>query len=135
MIFPLLIALSLAPMVSSAPERFKDRIWLWCHVAGAHNDGSSRFYNDLRRQAPTIGLVPRTANRYRLKHLFTVTPRQAAADLGIENVMVVKYNIGPNPGPRTGTFGAYYDDNEMAAFDKVMWSLVGEGGATSPREQ
>jgi hypothetical protein len=131
----LFFALFLVPFVASAEERFKDRIWLWCHVEGAHNDGSTRIYNDLAAKETTLGLAPKTANRYRFSYPFAVSPHEAAAELGIENVLMVKYNVGPNPGPRRGTFRSYYESHGFDRFTRVIWSLVGEGGATSPLEQ
>lgn len=134
MTFRLLLALCFVPLVASAQERFRDRTWLWCHVAGAHDDGSTHFFKDASRRELSIGVAPHTANRYRFKHSFTVSPAEAAAALGIENILMVKYNIGPNPGPQPGTFAEYYDEHHLAGLKNVMWSLVGEGGRTSGRE-
>jgi hypothetical protein len=135
MSFRILAALCFLPLLAPAQERFKDRLWLWCHVAGAHNDGGRRFYMDHERRVEIPGIFPKSANRYRFKHEFEVSPAEAAAELGIENGLMVKYNMGPNPGPERGRFARYYEHENFGAFKKVIWSLVGEGGATSAPEQ
>jgi hypothetical protein len=99
-------------------ETFKDRIWLWCHVEGAHDTG--------RRNHQDLGF-----GGYR----FSVSPRQAADLFGIENVFMVKYNTGPNPGPKPEEFSRYYDAGEFNLFKKVIWSVVGESGRSSLKER
>src|SRR5438270_13858968 len=99
MTFRLLALLCLFSATTFGQERFKDRLWLWCHVAGAHNDGAPVIYNDLKHQKPTIGRTAKRANPFRFHHEFAISPEAAAQELGLENVLMVKYNLGPNPGP------------------------------------
>jgi hypothetical protein len=93
-------------------ERFKDRIWLWCHVAGAHD--YARHYD--------YGFG---------KYEFKVSPQEAADLLGIENIFMVKYNSGHHRGPRPSDFSSYYDSQNFDRFKKVIWSIGGEGGTSS----
>jgi len=104
--------------VGDAEETFKDRIWLWCHVEGAHNIGQRHHHN--------YGFGD---------YKFTVSPLEAASLLGIDNVFMVKYNIGPNPGPKPMDFPNYYESRHFNSFKKVVWSVVGEGGRSSLKER
>lgn len=96
----------------AADEKFKDRIWLWCHVEGAHDKARKHDYG--------FG-----------NYKFTTSPREAADLLGIENAFMVRYNSGKHRGPMPSHFSSYYDSRHFDRFQKVVWSLGGEGGASS----
>ena len=98
--------------VARANETFKDRMWLWCHVEGAHDKARHHDYG--------FGT-----------YKFTVSPGQAADLLGIENVFMVKYNHGRHRGPTPSDFSSYYDSRNFGRFKNVIWSLGGGGGTSS----
>ncbi len=61
------------PGAVSAPERIRDRFWLWGHEAGSHNQGWD---------------IPKPSR---------ITPAEAAFYLGIPNLIVVRYHGKPEP--------------------------------------
>src|SRR5678815_5134721 len=81
-------------VVRGEEEKFKDRIWLWCHMEGAHDYARRHDYG---------------FGRYR----FTVSPEEAAELFGIENVFMVKYNSGRHRGPKPRDFSSYYDSHNF----------------------
>ena len=87
----------LTPTVVRAGEKFKDRIWLWCHIEGAHDN--SRYQN--------YGFG---------KYHFTTSPREAADLLRIENAFMVRYNRGRHPGPKPSDFASYYESRNFDRF-------------------
>ncbi|MBC8235435.1 hypothetical protein H8E77_38300, partial [bacterium] len=87
---------------SKKMETVRDRLWLWGHPAGSHNH--------------LYGLVKESH----------ITPADAAAYMGIRNVLVVRY--GPNPYnlyPKP-PFAEWA--KPLATIDRVMWSIEGGGG-------
>ena len=96
----------------AADEKFKDRLWLWCHIEGAHDRAYHHDYG---------------FGRYR----FTISPQEAAELLDIENIFMVRYNSGHHRGPKPREFSSYYDSHHFDRFNKVIWSIGGEGGTSS----
>ena len=84
----------------------RERLWLWGHPAGVYNDSY---------------LAP-------LGKKSTIEPVAAAELMGIRNMIFVRYNGNPRP-----PFEAYYEP--FKRLDRVYWSLVGAGGATSEEER
>src|SRR5262245_21910084 len=78
----------------------RDRLWLWCHPAGAHT-----------RSREQHGIPGRS----------TITPAAAAAWLGIPNVLFVRYELDPPPpfAPPAAP---------LAALARLVWSVEGGGG-------
>jgi len=88
------------------PERIRDRLWIWGHPAGVYNDSY---------------LAP-------LGKKSTIEPVAAAELMGIRSMIFVRYGAKPRP-----PFDAYYEP--FKKLDRVYWSLVGAGGATSEDER
>jgi hypothetical protein len=84
----------------------RDRLWLWGHPAGVYNDSY---------------LAP-------LGKKSTIEPVTAADWMGIRNMIFVRYQGEPRP-----PFEKYYEP--FKKLDRVYWSLVGAGGATSDEER
>ncbi len=95
-----------APETVPAQDRVADRLWVWGHAKGVYN-GNHLANHPKKSEAE---------------------PVQAALDLGVRNIMFVRYDGKPEP-----PFDAYYAP--FKALDKVVWSLSGMGGATSPEER
>ncbi len=91
---------------TTAQETLRDRLWLWGHPPGVFNGNLRRVLG----RGSTIG------------------PVEAAKDLGIPNVMHIRYKGEPKP-----PFGGYYQP--FRELKQVYWSLVGAHGATSPAER
>jgi hypothetical protein len=87
-------------------ETVRDRLWLWGHPPGVFN-------NQLRK---VLGKESTTG------------PVAAAKDLGIPNVIHIRYRGEPEP-----PFDGYYQP--FRDLKKAYWSLVGAHGATSPEER
>jgi len=81
-------------------ETVRDRLWLWCHPAGSHT-----------RSPEQHGIAGRS----------TIAPAEAAARMGIPNVLFVRYELDPSP-----PFDAHAAP--LAALDRVVWSVEGGGG-------
>lgn len=79
-------------------EKVRDLLWLWGHPAGSHNQ--------------QYGLVKQSH----------ITPADAAAYMGLRNVLMVRY--GENPKPPFAELAS-----PLATLDRVMWSIEGGGGA------
>ncbi len=112
-VFPLgclLLALSLScfQRMSYAAEQecVQDRLWIWGHPAQVYNDSY---------------LAP-------LDKKSTIEPVAAADWMGIRNMIFVRYGGQPRP-----PFQEYYEP--FKKLDRVYWSLVGAGGATSQEER
>lgn len=88
------------------PECIRDRLWTWGHPAGVYNDSY---------------LAP-------LGVKSTIEPVAAADMMGIRNMIFVRYGGKPQP-----PFETYYEP--FKKLDRVYWSLVGAGGATSEDER
>ena len=88
------------------PGRICDRLWIWGHPAGVYNDSY---------------LAP-------LGKKSTIEPVAAADLMGIRNMIFVRYGGKPRP-----PFEDYYEPFKQ--LDRVYWSLVGAGGATSEEER
>jgi hypothetical protein len=88
------------------PDRIRDRLWIWGHPAGVYNDSY---------------LAP-------LGKKSTIEPVAAADLMGIRNMIFVRYGGEPKP-----PFEEYYEP--FKKLDRVYWSLVGAGGATSEDER
>ena len=101
-----LVVIAAAHVASAAEETVRDRLWLWGHPAGVFN-------NQLRRV---------------LGRESTIGPVAAAQELGIPNVIHIRYRGQPEP-----PFDEYY--RPFRELGKVYWSLVGAHGATSPEER
>jgi hypothetical protein len=78
----------------------RDHLWLWCHPAGSHTRGVDQH-----------GLPGRS----------TISPADAAAYLGIPNVLMVRYELEPQPPFRAHA-------QPLAAMRQVVWSIEGGGG-------
>jgi hypothetical protein len=87
-------------------ERIRDRLWIWGHPAGVYNDS---YLAPLGRKS-------------------TIEPVAAADWMGIRNMIFVRYGGKPRP-----PFETYYEP--FKKLDRVYWSLVGAGGATSEDER
>lgn len=80
------------------------RVWLWCHNTGAYNNNKA------------------------LKAQSDYTPVEAAAYLGVKNVLMVVY--GGNPIP---PFDA--QQRKFSHLDKVVWSIIGDSSSKRNREK
>ena len=78
----------------------RDRLWLWCHPAGAHT---------------------RTQDQHGIPGHSIVTAAEAAAYLGIPNVLFVRYELDPRPPFKP-------DAQPLASMKQVVWSIEGGGG-------
>ena len=97
---------SAAPAQTAEKETVGDRLWIWGHPAGIYNDS---FLAALSRKS-------------------TIEPVAAAENMGLRNMIFVRYAGRPQP-----PFDAYYRPFEK--LDRVYWSLVGAGGVTSESER
>lgn len=88
-------------MPTPPPEPLRDRLWLWCHEAGAHNG--------------LFGVPGRSA----------IAPAEALAAMGIPNAIVVRYGEAFRPEAEAAA---------LAGARRVVWSIVGAGGATEGDE-
>ena len=81
-------------------ETVRDRLWLWCHAAGAHT-----------RDPAMYGLTGESA----------VTPAEGAQYMGLRNVLMVRHgaDLLP-PTPETA--------RTVAQLDRVVWGIEGGGG-------
>lgn len=82
-------------------ELVRDRLWLWCHAAGAHTH---------------------SVEQYGLPGKSTITPHEAARYMGLRNVLMVRH--GDDLLPPTPECAA-----TVADLDRVVWSIEGGGGA------
>jgi hypothetical protein len=82
----------------------RDRLWLWGHDAGSHNEGHG---------------LPGPSR---------ITPAEAAAYLGIPNLLMVRYKGRP-PLPLDGYAVP------LRALRRVVWSAVGAHGQTDEGER
>jgi hypothetical protein len=89
-----------------AGETVRDRLWLWGHPPGVFNQQLRKV---LGRES-------------------TIGPVAAAKELGIPNVLHIRYRGEPQP-----PFSDYY--RPFRELKQVYWSLVGAHGATSPEER
>lgn len=101
-----LVVIAAAHVASAAEETVRDRLWLWGHPPGVFN---GNLHKVLGRES-------------------TIGPVEAAKDLGIPNVLHIRYKGEPKP-----PFGEYYQP--FRELKQVYWSLVGAHGATSPAER
>ena len=101
-----LVAAMDVPTQAQQPSLIRDRLWIWGHPAGVYNDSY---------------LAP-------LGKRSTIEPVAAADLMGIRNMIFVRYQGKPQP-----PFEKYYEPFEK--LDRVYWSLVGAGGATSEVER
>ena len=78
----------------------RDRLWLWCHPSGSHT-----------RSREQHGIPGHSA----------ITPAEAAAYLGIPNVLFVRYELDPQPPlePHAAS---------LTSLNQVVWSIEGGGG-------
>jgi hypothetical protein len=104
----LLVAAIAAAMGAGADlraETVRERLWVWGHPAGVYNDS---YLRPLGRKS-------------------TIGPVEAAEWLGLRNMIFVRYGGPPAP------FDGYY--TPFRRLDRVYWSLVAAGGATSLAER
>jgi hypothetical protein len=85
------------PGSGARPTTVRDRLWLWGHPAGSHN------------------------GQYGLPGESTITPTEAAAYMGLRNLLMVRYGSRPEP-PFTAEAEA------LRGLDRVVWSVEGGGG-------
>jgi hypothetical protein len=90
----------------AAPERVRDRLWIWGHPAGVYNVS---FVKNLPRKS-------------------RIEPIDAAEVMGLKNIMFIRYSGQPQT-----PFENYY--KPFQKMDQVVWSLTGAGGATSNDER
>ena len=90
-----------------AARRVIDRLWLWGHVASAYND--YRWLKD---------------NGWKS----TIEPVDACDYMGLQNMIFIHWNADSKPTPP-------YDDYfiPFKKLDKVIWSITGADGSTSPK--
>lgn len=74
----------------------RDKLWLWGHLSGSHN-GS-----------------------YGIEGISAISPADAAAQLGLRNLLMIEY--GGEPKPPLAPHAA-----ELNALEEVVWSVVGAG--------
>ena len=79
------------------PTTVRDRLWLWGHPAGSHN------------------------GQYGLPGESSIAPAEAAAYMGLPNVLMVRYGSRPEP-PFT------VEADALSELDRVVWSIEGGGG-------
>jgi hypothetical protein len=93
----------------NARMKIRDRFWLWGHDAGSHNPASHSI-------------------EWNLPASSRITAIEAAAYLGIPNLMMVRYNGKPTMP---------YDQLAIAtrSLERVMWSITGAMGEKSPDER
>lgn len=84
----------------AAVETVRDRIWLWGHPAGSHT---------------------KTPEQWGIAGKSTIEPVDAARYLGIDNVIMVRYDGTPAP-PLAGYAQPFRE------LDQVVWSVEGGGG-------
>lgn len=78
----------------------RDRLWLWCHPAGSHT---------------------RSRDQHGLPGPSSIGPADAAACLGIPNVLFVRYELDPPPPFEPHAW-------PLASLNQVVWSIEGGGG-------
>src|SRR4051812_36251447 len=78
----------------------RDHLWLWCHPAGSHT-----------RSPEQHGILGHS----------TIVPADAAAYMGIRNVLFVRYELAPQP-----PFVSHA--RPLASMQQVVWSVEGGGG-------
>lgn len=81
-------------------DAVRDRLWLWGHPAGSHT-----------KRDPQWGVPGRSS----------IEPVEAARYMGIPNVVMVRYELEPEP-----PFEEYA--RPFAELDRVVWSIEGAGG-------
>jgi len=86
-------------------EKLRDKLWIWTHYEGSHN-------KDYNIPAPS-----------------RMTPAEGALYLGIPNLLFIRYE----GKPAVDEFYRYAVS--FKPFKKVVWSLVGAGGATGNEER
>jgi hypothetical protein len=107
---PVLCVLGAAGLLSCAgrvagEETVGQRLWIWGHPAGVYNDS---YLRPLGRKS-------------------TIEPVAAAELMGLRNMIFVRYG-----GP-AAPFDRYYEP--FKKLDRVYWSLVAAGGATSQADR
>ena len=91
---------------SQHQDTVRDRLWIWEQAAGVYNE----FFLS------------------RLSNKSTIEPVSAAHYMGIRNMLFVRYDGKPEL-----PFHTVYEP--FKKLDRVYWSLVGTGGATSAEER
>lgn len=85
-------------MTMDKEQKWIDHLWLWCHNAGVYN---------------SIPNVPNPSD---------YTPVEAAAYMGIRNILMVVYGGNPVP-PFAGL------QEKFNHFDRVVWSVIGDSSS------
>ncbi len=85
------------PDVDDKPATVGDRLWLWGHPAGSHN------------------------GQYGLPGESKITPAEAAASMGLGNVLMVRYGARPE-------LPLDAEADALSGLDRVVWSVEGGGG-------
>lgn len=92
------------PAAAAKPRAVRDRLWVWAHHEGVYN------------------------GQWGLKGTSRITPVEGARHLGVDNVILVRYEGKPAPP---------FDDYAapFKSMKRVMWSVTGAGGTTSDAER
>lgn len=88
--------------MNEPPVTVRDRLWIWTHVAGAHDTD--------------YGAMPRASR---------MTPAEGAFYLGVPNLMFIRYK----GRPPLALYDQYA--LSFRPLDRMVWSLTGASGATS----
>jgi hypothetical protein len=80
-------------------QTLRDHLWLWCHPAGSHT----------------------RSDQHALPGHSIIEPADAAAFLGIPNVLFVRYELDPHPPFE-------HHASRLASMQQVVWSIEGGGG-------
>jgi len=99
-------ALLLCGQLLLAGETVRDRLWIWGHPAGVYN----------------------AALKQSLGRVSSIQPVDAAKHMGLKKMLFIRYD-----GVPAIPFEGYYVP--FRSLDRVYWSLVGAGGATSGAER
>jgi hypothetical protein len=86
-------------------ETFRDRLWLWSHLAGCYN------------------------GQYNLKGNSKLAPEAAAKFLGMNNICMIRYGGKPVPND----FAQHMQS--FTSLDNVAWSVVGDGSTHQTNAQ
>jgi len=104
LITTLLAGFRAATAAAAPPKTVRDAIWIWGHYQGSYDNDWA-----LPRNSP-------------------ITPLQGARSMGVQNLIMIRYNGKPAP-----PYDAYAA--QFRGLKKIMWSVTGAGGATSEKDR